>query len=102
MASRAQGERPPQELAERTLIDVVRGRSQASEPTEALREFLRRRPDQTSLPAEVVADRTRPAEMRAVAAVALGRQPVPAAEDALRSALADKDPLVFRRVAEAL
>lgn len=102
MPPRAPGDRPAQTLAERTLVEVVRGTSEASEPTEALRELLRRRTGRTPLLAEVVADRKRPAEMRAIAAVALGRQAAPAAKDALIAAVRDKDPLVLRRVAEAL
>ena len=102
MAARPPGERPAQTLAERTLVEVVRGRSEAAEPAEALRELLRRRPTRTPLLAEVVADRARPAEMRATAAVALGRQTAPQAKDALVPALRDPDPLVLRRAAEAL
>ena len=93
--------RPAQTLAERTLVEVVRGTSEASEPTEALRELLRRRRGRTPLLAEVVVDRKRPAEMRAIAAVALGRQAAPAAKDALIAAVRE-DPLVLRRAAEAL
>jgi hypothetical protein len=102
MAARTPGERPAQTLAERTLVEVVRGRSEAAEPTEALRELLRRRPTRTPLLAEVVANRDRPAETRASAAVALGKQTAPAAKDALMPALRDPDPLVVRRAAEAL
>jgi hypothetical protein len=102
MSARAAGDQPAQTLSERTLVEVVRGASDASEPTEALRELLRRRPRRAPLLAEVVADRARPAEMRAIAAVALGRQATPAAKDALIAAVRDQDPLVLRRVAEAL
>src|SRR5688572_10561361 len=102
MSARAAGDQPAQTLSERTLVEVVRGASEASEPTEALRELLRRRPRRAPLLAEVVADRARPTEMRAIAAVALGRQATPAARDALIAAVRDQDPLVLRRVAEAL
>jgi hypothetical protein len=102
MPARDPTERPAQTLSERTLRKVVRGQSKAAEPTEALRELLRRRPARTPLLAEIVADRKRPPELRVTAAVALGRQRAPAAADALVAALRDKDPAVLRRAAESL
>lgn len=102
MPDGARGQRPAQTVTDRTLVEVVRGESEAAEPTEALRELLRRRPERTPLLAEVVRDRKRPPETRATAAVALGRQTAPAARAALVAALRDQDPLVLRRAAESL
>jgi hypothetical protein len=102
VASRPPDERPAQTFADRTLVAAVRGQSEAAEPTEALRELLRRRSARPPLLAEVVVDRKQPRETRAVAAVALGRQPTPTAKDALITALRDRDPLVQRRAAESL
>jgi hypothetical protein len=94
--------RPAQTLSEQTLLEVVRGRSQATESRDALHELLQRRPERPSLLAEIVTDRQRPAELRTAAAVALGRHPSPTGERALIDVVADPDPAVVRRAAEAL
>lgn len=94
--------RPAQTLSDRVLIDVVHGRSQSTEPGEALRELVQRQPEPSTLLAEIVTDPQRPSDLRATAAVALGRRPTPVGERALLDALVDPDPAVVRRAAEAL
>jgi hypothetical protein len=90
------------EFTARTLINVVRGLSSSAEPGPALRELLRRSAASRNLLNEVVGDEDRPPELRETAAVALGREPHPEAEEALAKALAADDPSLVRRAAEAL
>jgi len=94
--------RSPQELDDRSLAEVVRGRSRAAEASEALAELVRRRRAGAPLLREVVRDAARPAELRASAAVALGRTRDAEARRALVEALRDRDPSVLRRAAESL
>ena len=69
----------------------------------AAKELARRNLDAaTPLLARVVRDNTAPADLRSVAAVALGKQPGGEQEAALSAALVARDPLVVRRAAEAL
>lgn len=69
----------------------------------AAKELARRDPAAaTPLLARVVVDDAAPADLRSVAAVALGRQAEVGQEAALGAALAAREPLVVRRAAEAL
>lgn len=71
--------------------------------TLAAKELTRRDLDAaTPLLARVLRDETAPADLRSVAAVALGKQPGAEHEAALSAALAAREPLVVRRAAEAL
>jgi hypothetical protein len=101
MASPRRREPAAQALSDRALRDVLRGRSEVVEGTEALRTLLSRRP-QTAILTEVIADRSRPPELRAASAVALGRERKPSHTEALLGAVRDPDPSVARRAAEAL
>ena len=94
--------RPAVDLDDRALSETVRGRSRATEPSEALTELVRRGRADTPLLRDVVRDRRRPAALRASAAVALGRQRDPEAGRVLVEALEDDDPAVLRRAAESL
>lgn len=89
-------------LSNRTLADVVRGRSQAVAPTEALRALLMRGPTRSRLLTDVVRDTDRPSDVRAMCAVALGKRAAPSHVAALSEAVRDRDPAVVRRAAESL
>jgi hypothetical protein len=89
-------------LTSSTLGNVLRGRSSAAEPQEALRELLRRREASTPLLTELVRDPAQPPLLRANAALALGAVPGLAARRSLALALTDPEKDVVRRAAEAL
>lgn len=95
-------ERVAEELSDRTLLNTVKGRTEAVESVEALRELLRRNPSRSRLLTDLVTDTDRPAEVRSASAVALGRERKPGHEDALLEALRDRNPDVVRRAAESL
>jgi hypothetical protein len=90
------------EYTDRTLVNVVRGLSQSAEPSAALRELLRRSAVPRNLLNEVVVDAEKQPELREAAAVALGRETHPEAEQALLGTLAEDHPALVRRAAEAL
>jgi hypothetical protein len=93
---------PAEALNDQVLLEVVRGHSQATGSREALRVLLERQPERPRLLAELVTDLRYSPDLRAAAAVALGRHPSPTGERALIDALAAPDPAVVRRAAEAL
>jgi hypothetical protein len=95
-------ERVAQEVGTRELFAVVRGKSRAVEPTEALRELLARQPSRTALLTEIVTDPGRPPELRASGAVALGHDRKPSHQRALVEVLSSREPLLVRRAAGAL
>jgi hypothetical protein len=102
MTNGTPGEGRAAALASCTLGSVLRGRSNAAEPGEALRELLRRGEASTPLLTELVRDPARPPAVRANAALALGAVPNATARRSLVQALADREAVVVRRAAEAL
>ena len=88
---------------QRELVAAVEGRSETLGSREALQELSRRRSSQrTSVLTEVVTDSRRPGDLRAAAAVELGRDNKASHRDALVGALRSRDHAVVRRAAEAL
>jgi hypothetical protein len=94
----------PASLTRRELLLAVDGRSERVGGAEALKELARRRAaGRAEVFGRVVADEALPAELRAVAAVELGKeQPTTANQEALLRALPSRDRSVTRRAAEAL
>jgi HEAT repeats len=102
-AGSADQERTGASVGERELVAAVEGRSETLGSREALQELSRRRsPRRTSVLTEVVADSGRPGDLRAAAAVELGRDNKASHRDALLAALRARDHAVVRRSAEAL
>jgi hypothetical protein len=96
-------ERLSQSLRDEDLINGAAGRRADVDRVLALKELLRRRASgRTPLLAELVKDGGAPAELRTTAALALGKEPSAAAEEALIAALQGREPLVARRAAESL
>jgi hypothetical protein len=95
--------RIPDSLTTRQLVAAVEGRSGLVSEGEALKELARRRvPRRSELLTTVVVDATQSPNLRAVAAVELGREVNVAHQEALTVALASRDPVVTRRAAESL
>jgi hypothetical protein len=94
----------PARMDDGALLRVVEGPGEGpAVRTAAAKELVRRDPAGTAaLLARLVRDGAAPADLRSVAAVALGRQPGAAHEAALTAALAAPEPLVVRRAAEGL
>jgi hypothetical protein len=92
-----------QQLSAGELIAALESPSEALPAGEALKELARRRTARASaVLAGVVGDARRPADLRATAAVQLGKDARPANQEALIAALPAADPQLTRRVAEAL
>jgi hypothetical protein len=90
-------------LSDDNLVAVLQQRSQGVSALEALKELNRRRSSQASpLTISILTDTAHSPELRAVAAVALGKQSAPGHQEALLAALTSPDPSVVRRSAEAL
>ncbi len=89
--------------SEQELVEAVDGRHPIRARVQALKE-LSRRPSAvvTRVLTAAIGERTAAAELRIVAAVALGRGVQPEHREALTSALGDPDPGVVRRAAEGL
>lgn len=86
-----------------TLQRRVRESEDPEEAGAALRSLLRRRTrPPTGLLTELVTARSRPVELRTMAAVELGKHTGPEVQDALVEAVSDRDHAVVRRAAEAL
>jgi hypothetical protein len=99
----ADQERLPESIGERELVAAVEGRSDTLGSREALEELSRRRSSRrTTVLTEVLADSKRPGDLRAAAAVELGRDNKASHRDALVGALGSRDHAVVRRAAEAL
>lgn len=93
----------PARLSENELIAVLDGRSAAASGQEALKEISRRRSGRmTTVMTRMVADPEQPADLRATAAVELGKQTKASHRQALTEALRSTEPAVVRRAAEAL
>jgi hypothetical protein len=102
-AGSADQERIGESVGERELVAAVEGRSETLGSREALQELSRRRsPRRTTVLTEVVADSERPGDLRATAAVELGRDNKASHRNALVGALRSRDHTVVRRAAEAL
>jgi hypothetical protein len=87
----------------RELRDAVRGRSRELDEQDAIHELGSRRPQRwAEVLREALREQDRRAEVRAAAAVELGREPGRANENALRAALDPAEPAVTRRAVEAL
>lgn len=85
------------------LIDAVRGRTQRLDSLEAAHELGRRRPDRwAQVLGDVVRNKDRPENLRAAAAVELGREKARVNQNALVAALDPGAPAVTRRAAEGL
>ena len=103
MASLLDREGVGKNLRDEELFEAVRGRSTKITPVDALKEISRRGPaGKSELLASVVTGRENPLELRAVAAVALGREGLPQHQSALLAALDTGHPSVLRRVVESL
>ena len=90
-------------VTEGELIAAIEGRSETLGGVEALKELIRRRSrKRTTILMRVVIDDGQPADLRATAAVELGKERRKGHQEALVAALGSKDPAVVRRSAEAL
>jgi hypothetical protein len=90
-------------VTEGELIAAVEGRSETIGGVEALKELIRRRSrKRTTILLRVVMDDEEPSDLRATAAVELGKERRKGHQEALVAALGSKDPSVVRRSAEAL
>jgi hypothetical protein len=96
-------ERLPQSVTDEDLVAAVTGHRPGLERSAALKEFVHRKsPRMGDFLSQVIVDPTMPLELRTTAAIALGEEDVPQAEDALIAALESDKPALARRAAESL
>jgi hypothetical protein len=90
-------------VTEGELIAAVEGRSETLSSAEALKELIRRRSHKgRAILMRLVMDDEQPADLRATAAVELGKEHRNDYQEALIASLRSKDRSVVRRAAEAL
>lgn len=93
----------PAEVSDEQIIEGVRKGAAGLRRVDAIKEAIRRGGDlKFRVLRETITDRTSPPELRAISALALGREPRPENEALLLGALSDPDPSVVRRAAEGL